>query len=214
MLSYLTPFIGSVATADTIIPVVADKLVGLVRDKLIAFLGNGGPKFIVSEVRSPDGSLGHRPLSTGRPSDIGDADDGAAAMRFNAVATLVILAVMPLLGAGKMSLGVLDMGPTKQVTRVTLMLDSSGGLLPTSQVTMRGMKLGRVTGIQTILAGLAVYIDPDSTYPVPEDSAVSVENLSVAGEQYIDFKPTRFTPPYFTDDSLIPADRVAPTVRG
>ncbi|MCV7199404.1 MlaD family protein [Mycobacterium angelicum] len=54
MLSYITPLVGSVATADTTVPVIADKLVGLVRDKLIPFFGNGGPKFSVSEVHPAD----------------------------------------------------------------------------------------------------------------------------------------------------------------
>ncbi|SON60246.1 Lipoprotein LprN [Mycobacterium simulans] len=48
MLSYITPLVGSVATADTTVPLIADKVVGLIRDKLIPFFGNGGPKFSVS----------------------------------------------------------------------------------------------------------------------------------------------------------------------
>jgi phospholipid/cholesterol/gamma-HCH transport system substrate-binding protein len=133
-------------------------------------------------------------------------------MKFNARITLIILAVMTLLGAVYMSLGVLDMGPTKQVTRLTLLLNTSGGLLPTSEVTMRGIKIGRVTGIQTTTTGLAVSIDLDRAHPVPTDSAISVENLSAAGEQYVDFKPKLIAPPYFADGAVIPADRVAPMV--
>ncbi|OBA76175.1 mammalian cell entry protein [Mycobacterium sp. 1554424.7] len=135
-------------------------------------------------------------------------------MKFNAGVTLVILAVMTLLGAAYMSVGVLDISPTKQVTRLTLMLNTSGGLMPTSEVTMRGIKIGRVTGIQTTATGLAVSIDLDRAHPVPADSAISVENLSAAGEQYIDFKPKLIAPPYFADGAVIPAERVAPMVTG
>jgi phospholipid/cholesterol/gamma-HCH transport system substrate-binding protein len=109
---------------------------------------------------------------------------------------------------------VLDISPTKQVTRLTLMLNTSGGLMPTSEVTMRGIKVGRVTGIETTTSGLAVSIDLDRAHPVPADSAISVENLSAAGEQYIDFKPRLIAPPYFSDGTVIPADRVAPLVTG
>ncbi|KUH97233.1 MlaD family protein [Mycobacterium sp. IS-3022] len=133
-------------------------------------------------------------------------------MKFNAGATLVILAIITLIGAGYMSLGVLDMGPTKQVTRIQLMLEASGGLLSTSDVTMRGIKVGRVTGIQATPAGLAVAIDLDSEHPVPVDSPISVEALSVAGEQYIDFKPEVIAPPYLSDGAVIPADRVTSAV--
>ena len=135
-------------------------------------------------------------------------------MKFNARITLAILAVMTALGAVYMSVGVLDMSPTKQVTRLTLMLNTSGGLMPTSEVTMRGIKVGRVTGIQTTTTGLAVSIDLDRAHPVPANSAISVENLSAAGEQYIDFKPKLIAPPYFSDGQLIPANRVAPMVTG
>jgi len=135
-------------------------------------------------------------------------------MKFNARTTLVILGLLTLLGAAYMSVGVLDMSPTRQVTRLTLMLNSSGGLMPTSEVTMRGIKVGRVSGIQATTTGLAVSMDLDRAHPVPADSAVSVENLSAAGEQYIDFKPKLIAPPYFSDGSVIPADRVAPMVTG
>ena len=135
-------------------------------------------------------------------------------MKFNARITLVILSVMTLLGAVYMAVGVLDISPTKQVTRLTLLLNTSGGLMPTSDVTMRGIKVGRVTGIETTTTGLAVSIDLDRAHPVPADSPISVENLSAAGEQYIDFKPKLIAPPYFTDGTVIPADRVAPMVTG
>ncbi|MGO9927642.1 MAG: MlaD family protein [Mycobacterium sp.] len=135
-------------------------------------------------------------------------------MKFNAGVTLAILAVMTLLGAAYMSVGVLDMSPTKQVTRLTLMLNTSGGLMPTSEVTMRGIKVGRVTGIETTTSGLAVSIELDRAHPVPADSAISVENLSAAGEQYIEFKPKLIAAPYFSDGTVIPADRVAPMVTG
>lgn len=64
MLSYITPLVGSIASADTTVPVNSDKLLGLVRDKLIPFFGNGGPKFNVSEVHGPRGN----------PPDVDPAD--------------------------------------------------------------------------------------------------------------------------------------------
>lgn len=73
MLSYVTPFIGSVATADTTVPVIADKLVELIRDRLIPFFSDGGPRFTVSSVDSPDSSLGLDPAAR--------ADEVISAMR-------------------------------------------------------------------------------------------------------------------------------------
>lgn len=133
-------------------------------------------------------------------------------MKLNARLTLVILALLTVAAGGYLSLGVLGMGPTAQITRITLMLNSSGGLLSTSQVTMRGVKVGRVTRIQTTRSGLAVSIDLDAAHPVPANSAISVQNLSLAGEQFINFTPTSIAPPYFSDGAQISADRAAPTV--
>jgi phospholipid/cholesterol/gamma-HCH transport system substrate-binding protein len=79
---------------------------------------------------------------------------------------------------------------------------------------MRGIKVGRVTGIETTTTGLAVSIDLDRAHPVPANSAISVENLSAAGEQYIEFKPKLIAPPYFSDGAVVPADRVAQMVTG
>ncbi|CAM2942328.1 MlaD family protein [Mycobacterium intermedium] len=55
MLSYVTPLVGSIATADTTVPVNVDKWNALIRDKLIPFFNNGGPKFSVTQVHQPQG---------------------------------------------------------------------------------------------------------------------------------------------------------------
>lgn len=133
-------------------------------------------------------------------------------MKFNAGVTVLILAVATLLGAGYLTIGVLKVEPTAQPTRLTLLLDTSGGLMPTSQVTMRGIRVGKVSEIRTTPSGLKVSIDLDRGYSIPADSAISIQNLSLAGEQYIDFRPTHLAPPYFGDGAVIPSARVASAV--
>ncbi|BBX48707.1 MlaD family protein [Mycobacterium cookii] len=61
MLSYITPLVGTLATVDTTVPVIADKLVALLHYKLIGFFRNGGPKYIVSELHPPTGREGVDP---------------------------------------------------------------------------------------------------------------------------------------------------------
>jgi hypothetical protein len=61
MLSYLTPMVGTVATLDTTIPVLADKLIAFLHYKLLGFFRNGGPKYIVSELHPPTGREGVDP---------------------------------------------------------------------------------------------------------------------------------------------------------
>jgi phospholipid/cholesterol/gamma-HCH transport system substrate-binding protein len=61
ILSYITPMIGTLSTADTTVPVIADKFVALLRYKLLGFFRDGGPKYIVSELHPPTGREGVDP---------------------------------------------------------------------------------------------------------------------------------------------------------
>lgn len=61
ILSHITPMVGTLATADTTIPVVADKFVALLRYKLIDFFRHGGPKYTISEHHPPTGNEGVDP---------------------------------------------------------------------------------------------------------------------------------------------------------
>ena len=61
ILSYITPMVGTMATADTTIPVIADKFVALLRYKLLGFFRNGGPKYTISELHPPTGHEGVDP---------------------------------------------------------------------------------------------------------------------------------------------------------
>ncbi|MGH3723987.1 MAG: MlaD family protein [Mycobacterium sp.] len=131
-------------------------------------------------------------------------------MRLNVVVTLAVLSIISLVGAVYMAFGVLDIASTNKTNHMTLMLNSSGGLMSTSQVTLRGIKVGRVTDINATPTGLAVSVALDSGYPIPVDSQISVQNLSAAGEQYVEFKPVRIEPPYYGDGAVIPASKAAP----
>lgn len=131
-------------------------------------------------------------------------------MRLNVIVTLAVLSIISLVGAVYMAFGVLDIASTNKTHHMTLMLNSSGGLMSTSQVTLRGIKVGRVTNIQATPSGLAVSMALDSGYPIPVDSQVSVQNLSAAGEQYVEFKPVRIEAPYYSDGAVIPASKAAP----
>ncbi|MGH3955179.1 MAG: MlaD family protein [Mycobacterium sp.] len=61
ILSYLTPFIHTTSTADTTIPVLGDKMVRTIRDRIIPFFKDGGPKYTVTDIQTPDGTLGVSP---------------------------------------------------------------------------------------------------------------------------------------------------------
>lgn len=61
MLSIITPLFHTISTADTTIPVLTDKMVRTIRDRIIPFFKDGGPKYTVTDIQTPDGSLGVDP---------------------------------------------------------------------------------------------------------------------------------------------------------
>ncbi len=132
-------------------------------------------------------------------------------MRWSTLFTAAVLALISATGAGYLAFGVLDWRPAGTVTHITVLLTNSGGLMPTSQATMRGIKVGRVAAIRATAAGLAVAVDVDPAYAIPAQSRVSVENLSAAGEQYLEFAPDRLTAPYLNDGAVVPTSQVEPS---
>ena len=72
---------------------------------------------------------------------------------------------------------------------VTAMLPASGGLYEGSEVTYRGVQIGKVEAMAPKDDWVAVTLDLEDEAQVPTDSAVFVHNGSAVGEQYLDFEP-------------------------
>lgn len=123
--------------------------------------------------------------------------------------SLVALLMLTIAGVAYMTVGVLDMDPRRTTNHVTVRMASSGGLMDTSQVTSRGMKIGRVESITVVPEGLEASVALDASHDVPADSDVTIANLSAAGEQYMDIRPRTAGGPYLTDGDVIDSDRVA-----
>ncbi|MGW3543580.1 MlaD family protein [Nocardia niigatensis] len=128
--------------------------------------------------------------------------------------SLVMLLVLTLVCGSYMAVGVLDLDPRRQHNTVTVLLDSSGGLMKTSEVTLRGLPIGKVRDIGATGRGLAVTLEYDARYRIPVDSVVQIANLSAAGEQFLDFRPSGTQGPYLHDGSVVPNRqvRIATTV--
>ncbi|MDT0201427.1 MlaD family protein [Nocardioides sp. AE5] len=75
-------------------------------------------------------------------------------------------------------------------------LPDSGGLFVGSEVTYRGVKVGKVTSMDIDPEGLLVTMDLEEGTRIPQDAPVRVHNLSAVGEQYIDFAPEDGEGPY------------------
>lgn len=121
---------------------------------------------------------------------------------FGSVVGLVTMAVVylqapTLLGVGRIT--------------VTVELPGSGGLYRFSNVTYRGVQVGKVTDIALIPRGAKATLSLDSSPRIPANLKAEVRSVSAIGEQYLDLKPTHDTPPYLGDGSIVPmADTAVP----
>ncbi|GAB3437101.1 MCE family protein [Actinophytocola sediminis] len=88
---------------------------------------------------------------------------------------------------------------------VRLQLDEGGGVFTNSEVTYRGVAVGRVGELRLTDDGMEadLHIDDDAP-PIPVDAKAVVANRSAIGEQYVDLRPSTEQGPYLDGDSVIP----------
>ncbi|OZD72522.1 hypothetical protein CH272_14905 [Rhodococcus sp. 05-340-1] len=133
-------------------------------------------------------------------------------MKRGTLVSLVALTAMTVASIGYLVVGVLDLNPTRTIDHVVVHMESSGGLMDTSQVTSRGIQVGRVEAIAVVPGGLDVTLALDAAHRIPADSEVVVANLSAAGEQFLDLRPRSTGGPYLTDGDVLGSDHVLPSV--
>ncbi len=93
---------------------------------------------------------------------------------------------------------------------VTLKLPSAGGLYRFSNVTYRGIQVGKVTEMSVDRHGAIATLSLDRNPPIPADVQVQVRSVSAVGEQYVELRPLTDQSPYLQDGSVI--DRPDTTV--
>ncbi|KQY36398.1 MULTISPECIES: MCE family protein [Nocardia] len=113
------------------------------------------------------------------------------------------LVVVLLLGSGYLGGAVLRIDPTNKRYAVTVELAISGGLTKGSDVTFRGVRVGRVDDVRVAGDGIAAVAEIEEGTRIPLGGTVAVARLSAAGEQYLDFRPETDTGPYLRDGSVI-----------
>ena len=88
-------------------------------------------------------------------------------------------------------------------------LPSSGGLFTGSEVTYRGVKIGKISAMDVRPDGLEVSLALEEGTKIPLDSKMYVHNLSAVGEQYLDFEPPDDNPPYAEAGDVIKGDEAS-----
>jgi len=102
-------------------------------------------------------------------------------------------------------LGLVDRVTGRGLT-VTVMLPGSGGLFEGSEVTYRGVKIGKVSTMTPTTEGIELELALEQDAKLPTDSAMYVHNLSAVGEQYLDFQPEDEDGPYAKDGTVFHGD--------
>jgi phospholipid/cholesterol/gamma-HCH transport system substrate-binding protein len=88
---------------------------------------------------------------------------------------------------------------------VTLELPAAGGLYRFSNVTYRGVQLGKVTSVELTPTGVKATLSLSTSPKVPANLVAEVHSVSAVGEQYVDLRPRTDKPPYLQDGSVIAA---------
>jgi phospholipid/cholesterol/gamma-HCH transport system substrate-binding protein len=90
---------------------------------------------------------------------------------------------------------------------VRLQLADGGGIFTNSEVTYRGVTVGRVGELRLTDDGMEadLRID-DSAPPIPSNLLAVVANRSAIGEQYVDLQPRTAGGPFLSDGAVIPRE--------
>jgi phospholipid/cholesterol/gamma-HCH transport system substrate-binding protein len=91
---------------------------------------------------------------------------------------------------------------------VAVDLPKSGGLYPNAVVTLRGVEVGKVTGLRLSDSGVVADLTIDDDVKIPADSQVAVRNTSAIGEQYLSFAPAGSGSRYLSEGGTVPAGQV------
>ncbi|MUM19748.1 MCE family protein [Mycobacterium sp. CBMA271] len=123
-----------------------------------------------------------------------------------AIATTLVIA------SAYLGFGALRMGSMASRYRVSVQLAESGGLIPNQDVTLRGLRIGKVDSVTPSDEGPVVVVLVESDAKIPASSAVSVSALSAAGEQHLDFEPDGMVGPFLAEGAVVARDRTSTPV--
>ncbi|MGV9797914.1 MlaD family protein [Mycobacterium sp. NPDC003449] len=122
------------------------------------------------------------------------------------------LALTLVLSIAYLMTGVLNVTPLSATYQVTVRLSESGGLLPNQDVTLRGVRVGKVERLAFTPGGVDAVLRLSEDAHIPASSTVRVSALSAAGEQYVDFAAASDAGPYLSEGAVIARDRTATPV--
>jgi phospholipid/cholesterol/gamma-HCH transport system substrate-binding protein len=118
---------------------------------------------------------------------------------------LIIFTIASIVGVAVMVFTYMQVPTLLGVGRidVKLQLPTTGGLYRFSNVTYRGVQVGKVTDVKLTETGAEATLTLDTSPKIPADLTAEVRSVSAVGEQYVDLRPRTDSGPYLGDGSVI-----------
>src|SRR3979490_219856 len=120
---------------------------------------------------------------------------------------LIIFTIASVVGVAVMLFGYMQVPTLLGLGRIDVKLElpATGGLYRFSNVTYRGVGVGKVTEVKLTDKGAEATLTLDTSPKIPKDLQADVLSVSAVGEQYVDLRPRTDSGPYLQDGSRIPA---------
>jgi phospholipid/cholesterol/gamma-HCH transport system substrate-binding protein len=124
---------------------------------------------------------------------------------------LIIFTIASIIGVAVMVFTYMQVPTLLNIGRLTVKLElpTAGGLYRFSNVTYRGVQVGKVTGVKLTENGAEATMSLDKSPKIPANLEADVRSVSAVGEQYVDLRPRTDSGPYLRDGSVITADNTS-----
>lgn len=124
---------------------------------------------------------------------------------------LIIFTIASIIGVAVMLFTYMQVPTLLGIGRinVTMKLPAAGGLYKFSNVTYRGVQVGKVTDVKLTEDGAEATLTLDTSPKIPADLQAEVRSVSAVGEQYVDLRPRTDSGPYLKNGSVIEKDNTS-----
>jgi phospholipid/cholesterol/gamma-HCH transport system substrate-binding protein len=118
---------------------------------------------------------------------------------------LAVFAIVGIVGIIAMVLFYIQLPTLLGIGRMTVTLDlpATGGLYRFSNVTYRGVQVGKVTAVALTANGAKATLSLGTSPKIPANLQADVLSVSAVGEQYVDLRPRTDSAPYLHNGSVI-----------
>ena len=124
---------------------------------------------------------------------------------------LIIFTIASIIGVAVMVFTYMQVPTLLNIGRLTVKLElpAAGGLYRFSNVTYRGVQVGKVTGVKLTENGAEATMSLATSPKIPANLEADVRSVSAVGEQYVDLRPRTDSGPYLRDGSVITVENTS-----